>query len=394
MKYIAILLLMLCLQSVAFSQNPTDAKTLIEDGIAYHDKGDYEGALNKYNLALQLDKDNLLALHEKAYTLYTIKKYEEAIECCSTAISVHPRERRVAQVYVMLGNIYDDMKKTDKSIETYNEAIKMFPNEYLLHFNKGITLISIRKYDEAIACFKNALLINPDHPGSHNGLALSLENKNKRIPALLARCRFLSLEPKGERAKANLKSLENLITVKTSEKEDGGKALFLNAGIFGDTTADGKSNEYDFSHIEMMMDIKGFMQVAKIKVTDSSSSNKDSVKKPIDEDKLKAEVAKMFGVGADSTKVSKFIDIFTMVCTSLNESDQEKTDDKRKRVGFYWKYYAPYFVEMKEKNHIKTFAYIAHISTEEPYVLEWIKANKTAINDFLKWSQNYKWASL
>ena len=43
-------------------------------------------------------------------------------------------------VYIQYGSTLDDLGKSKDALEVYNEGIKKFPNEYLLHFNKGLTL--------------------------------------------------------------------------------------------------------------------------------------------------------------------------------------------------------------------------------------------------------------
>src|SRR5690348_1014476 len=141
----------LCLNS--FAQNKEPANALVKEGVAYHDKGDYDGAIDKYDKALVMDKDNLFALEEKAYTLMAQKKYEEAIELCKKAIEVHPGEEYLSTAYITYGNALDGLKKTDQSIAVYDEGIKAFPDEYQLHYNKGITLSSVKKYDETILSF-------------------------------------------------------------------------------------------------------------------------------------------------------------------------------------------------------------------------------------------------
>ena len=57
-----ILLSLLLSVSFCFAQNKVEAEKLVEEGIPYHDKGDFEGAINKYDKALELDKNNALAL--------------------------------------------------------------------------------------------------------------------------------------------------------------------------------------------------------------------------------------------------------------------------------------------------------------------------------------------
>ena len=102
--------------SVLFAQNREEAEKLVNEGIPYHDKGDYEGAITRYDKALALDKDNLLALTEKAMSLLSAQKYDESIQNCQKAIESHKVEKILITVYVTYGNALDGLKKTDKSI--------------------------------------------------------------------------------------------------------------------------------------------------------------------------------------------------------------------------------------------------------------------------------------
>src|SRR5690606_41383686 len=100
MKKIILLLVFPLLCNTVFGQQKEEAEKLVEEGIAYHDKGDYEGAINKYDKALQLDKDNLLALAEKAMSLLSLQKYHETIECCKKTIEKHQGDKALKSVYV------------------------------------------------------------------------------------------------------------------------------------------------------------------------------------------------------------------------------------------------------------------------------------------------------
>ncbi len=73
------------------AQQKEDAGKLVNEGIALEDSGRSEEAIAKYQQALELDKNNLQALAEMSYSLLTLKKYDEAIKYCKTAIRTHPR---------------------------------------------------------------------------------------------------------------------------------------------------------------------------------------------------------------------------------------------------------------------------------------------------------------
>ena len=350
-KKILLILMILLVGNISFGQNKADAEKLVNEGVAYHDKGDYDGAISRYDKALALDKDNLLALSEKALTLNSLQKWEESILICQRAIETHPGENGLRIVYVTYGNDLDDLKKTDKSVEIYDQGIKQFPNYYQLYFNKGISLTSVKKYDDAILCFQKAVSINPKHAGSHNIIGRILNTSN-RIPAILAFSRFLVIEPETKRAKENLSSLQEIMN--RNVEVTGKKSINLNVSpdLLGDTISNGEVKENSFISTDVILTMAAAL--------DYDKKNKKK------------------------TKVEQFIRKFETVCESLKESQIGN-------YGFFWEYYVPYFTEMKDKNLVKPFAYIVFASSDYPDVSNWLKSNQSEIDKFYEWSKAFVW---
>lgn len=351
---IILLLIFSLLTNIACGQNRADAENLVKQGVAYHDKGNYEQAIAKYDKALELDKDNLLALTEKAFSLLSQKKNDEAIINCKKAFEKHPGEKGLSTVYVIYGNALDGLKKPDQSLEIYDQGIELFPEYYPLHYNKGVTLINLQKYDAALLSFQNAVLVNPNHASSHNGIARFEYINNRRIPAILAYSRFLVLEPQSQRAKDNIKSIQKLMSANVTETGKKTVTINISPEMFGDTTKAGTQKENCFNSTDLIL---------------SMSAALDYDKK----NKKKSEI-------------EQFIRKFETICSSLKET-------RKDNFGIYWDYYAPYFIEMKEKNFVETFAYIAFASSDDPKVEKWLKANKNAISKFYDWSNNFSWES-
>lgn len=328
------------------AQQKAEAEKLINEGITYHDKGDFVTAITKYDKALELDADNLLALAEKAYSLISMQKYNETIECCKRAIEKHPGESDLKLVYVTYGNALDGLKKPGESIEMYNTGIAVFPDYYQLHFNKGITLSGMDKNDEALACFQKSATLNPKHASSHHAIAVLESNK---ITSIMAYCRYLSLDAQSNRAKSNLERLQN--KMKENVKQTGEKSVTIN--ISPDMLANSEKNgENNFATADLILTMAGALDYDK---------------------KYKKE-----------TEVERFKRKLEAICSALDES-QEKSS------GFYWKYYAPYFVEMNKNQLIETFAYLAFSSSNEAYVAKWLNSHKTEIEKFFEWSGNFEW---
>lgn len=352
MKTVVLILMLPLMYNISFAQDKTGAEKLVNEGVSYHDKGNYEAAISKYNKALEIDKDNLFALVEKAFSLLSLEKYDDAIICCQKAISSHPGNENLKTLYVTYGTAYDKLKKTDKSIEIYDDGIKLFPDYYQLYFNKGVSLASVKKYDEALLCFQKTVTLNPKHASSHNAIARISSINNKRIPALLAYCRFLSIEPQSKRAIENLSGMQKIMNGNVEETGKKSVTIKISSDMFGDTTADGRPGENSFKSTDLILSMDAAL--------DFEKKNKNK------------------------TEVEQFIRKFETVCASLKET-------REGNYGFFWEYYVPYFIEMKEKNFIETFAYIAFASGDDQNTIKWLKAHKSNTDKFFEWSASFEW---
>lgn len=341
-------LLLFLFISSAYAQNQADAEKLINEGVVLHDKGDYGGAIDKYSKALDLDKDNLLALSEKAMSLNSAGKYVESIEIAKHAILAHSKDD-VKNVYVSYANSLDHLKKTDEALTIYQEGIQKYPNYYQLQFNKGICYTNSNRYSNAILCFQKSLLINPKHAGSLNAIGI-LEMNDHRIPAVLAFSRFLIVEPQTSRSKKNLESLKALMVQGVRQTGEKSINITINANMLSDST--GVNKENDFSQTDLIL---------------SMASGLDFDKK-----------------NSKKTEVENFIRKFEVICAALEET-------RKDNFGFYWENFVPYFIEMKNKKFIEAFAYIAFVDSGTEDVAKWHKKNQSELDKFYNWSKDYKW---
>lgn len=341
------------LTTISWSQDKEAADALVEKGVQLHEKGDYQGAIKKYDEALEKDEFNLFALAEKAYTQLTLNEAKPCIENCKLVIAKHPGEEDLKTVYVTYGNAMDMLKEAESALRIYDEGIAIFPDFYQLHFNKGITLVGMKNYEEAKEAFKKSMTYNPDHGSSHNALARLSDMNKKTIPAMLAYARFLAVEPEGQRAVLNLENLKLLLAGNAEKTGKNSITINISSEMMGDTLADGSPGPDNFMITEMILSMSA--------ATDFDKKNKKK------------------------TEVERFQEKLDLICSSLSEGQADHT-------GFFWDYYVPYFVEMKEKGFIETFSYIAFASSDDKKVSSWIKENNAAIKSFYTWSNNFGWS--
>ncbi len=330
----------------SFSQNKDDAKIKVDEGIALHDSGKYNEALAKYDEALNLDKNNQLALTEKAMTLESLKRYDDAIEVSKQVLKLYPNEDNKT-LYVTYANSLDHSNKANEALKIYDEGIKKYPDYFHLYFNKGIALVNLKENDKAILLFQQATKLNPNHSSSFNALAI-LEQSN-RIASILAFSRYLVIDNKSSRAKGNFEALMNLMNKGVSKTGDNSVSLSIDSSTL-DKINKKKKGENDFSSTDMVLSMAAAL--------DYDEKNKDK------------------------TDVEKFVIKFQTLCQSMAET-------QKNQKGYYREFLAPYFIEMEKKNLVEPFAYTIFFSSKNPDVSDYNKQHSDKIEEFQNWSKNY-----
>ncbi len=347
MKQLLLSFLALCFVLTTVAQS--EVEKLIDEGIELHDKGDYNAAIAKYDAALQLDPASYMAMYEKSFAYMAMKKYDESEDMLKKLLKECKDPAIKKLCFVNYGTILDYKGETKKSLKIYDEGIKEFPDHYLLHFNKGITLSGMKEDEDALKCFQNAIRCNPYHASSHNAAGRTVAGTN-RIPAILAMFSFLLVEPEGKRAEQNLILLNKLIMKGISSNDGKSINISIDAGLL-DTKNQKKDD--DFSSAELMLSLVA-----------ASNSVPDSLGAKTEADRLSYKLQLLIGM-IDETK--------------------------KKEKGLFKNYYVPFFSEMKEKNHLTTACYIVHTSTGKDDIKKWVDENPLKVELFLDWFKNYSW---
>lgn len=313
-----------------------------------HDAGKYAEAIAKYQQALSLDSTSYKARTEMAMTYFYIGEYDRSIQLCESIINGCTDDNIVSNSYVTYGNCLDNLNKYDEAVEVFKQGIFRYPDAAMLRFNLGIAYYKHKVYDEAKGCFQNALRLNPNHASSHLYLGYLMDEQKARIPAVLAYSRFLLLEPKGERAQTALK----LLTGRMKENVEKGKGKNIN--VYMDPQ---KVNDTSFMDNFYLVDMV---------LTLAAAMDYDDASK-------------------DKNEIGLFVSKFASMCRSLEE---QRPHNK----GFFWEYYAPYFIEMEKRDFIEPFGYmIFYFNRDEKYIDDWVKNNQDKIEEVGKWSAEYAW---
>ncbi len=161
-----------------------------------------EDAIKCYNIVLQNDSNNLIALKNKIISLKNLNKIEEAIECLNKLIQIDS-SNNLSFAYRYKGFLLYDLKKYDESIECFDKVIKLEQqqqqqnneintscysndlNNYfkklalekqkqLEYLNKGNDLRNLNKNEEAIQFYDKLIEMNSNHLEAYYFKGLSL----------------------------------------------------------------------------------------------------------------------------------------------------------------------------------------------------------------------------
>jgi tetratricopeptide (TPR) repeat protein len=345
-----LLLSFLLLFFVVAAKAQSEADKFIEQGIALHDKGDYDAAIAKYDEALRVDPTSYMAMYEKSYAYMAMKKYDES-ETMLKKILKECKDPAIRKLcFVNYGTILDYKGEGKKSLKMYDEGIKEFPEHYLLHFNKGITQSGMGESGDALESFKNSLRCNPYHASSHHAAGRTVANSN-RIPGILAMFSFLLIEPEGKRAEQNLDLLNKLIMKGVSSPDGKNVNISIDASLLDKKN---KKKDDDFSSAELMLSLVA-----------SSNSVPDSL-----------------GAKTDADRLSYKLQLLTGLITETDKKDK----------GFFKTFYVPFFAEMKKKDFMTTACYIALSSSGKEDIEKWIEDYPLKIELFYDWFEKFSWA--
>ncbi|HVF64071.1 MAG TPA: tetratricopeptide repeat protein [Casimicrobiaceae bacterium] len=79
-----------------------------------------------------------------------------------------------ADVLASLGHLYAQQKRTPQALDAFDRALSIAPDNVELRFNRGYLLQARNDHPAAVDAFNDVLAHNPDHDRALYGLGLSL----------------------------------------------------------------------------------------------------------------------------------------------------------------------------------------------------------------------------
>ena len=150
----------------ALSLNPRMATAYYERGIANHDKGELDLAIEDYTRAIELDPEEAGAYYGRGRAYYEKGELDQAIEDHTRAIELDPEE---AGAYYGRGRAYYEKGELDQAIEDHTRAIELDP--HAVPYNElGIAYHYKGEFDRAIENYNRAIELDPEYASPYGNL--------------------------------------------------------------------------------------------------------------------------------------------------------------------------------------------------------------------------------
>tara|TARA_Y100000588_G_scaffold202303_1_gene216006 strand:- start:239 stop:2203 length:1965 start_codon:yes stop_codon:yes gene_type:complete len=181
--------------------NAEYAGDVFEIGVKYVNKKNMKGGIEKFEEAIKLDPEFVLAHYFLGNTFAAIGDFKKAETHLRIVIRLNPNYHAA---YNDLGNTLAAQGNLGESLIQYKTAIKIKPDYFDSYINLGIYWDNRGELDKALSQFKKAIQIQPNNAHGFFTLANSLYRNMKFKEAVKNYRVALKLKPELIQAKENL----------------------------------------------------------------------------------------------------------------------------------------------------------------------------------------------
>ena len=219
----------------ALKVNPSNADALYNRASAYFQSSQYDYALVDADRLISIDSKNISALSLKVHILHKLLRLRDALTCVDGVLKLVPSDWNMLFTKgVLLGDmglhheskgvlleliesnshhpdIYNElgilsMKIGDqiKAIEYFDGCIKLMPESYAAHRNKGNAYFALEWFDSALISYKEAIKINPNYAAAYSSISNVLLRMGNYEDAIQFANSSIGLEPNSSMAHNDL----------------------------------------------------------------------------------------------------------------------------------------------------------------------------------------------
>ncbi len=245
----------------------------------------------------------------------------------------------LGKLYLVAAESYYKTGRASDAVPFFQASIAMEPDNASAYYELGVAYANLKQMEEARTALKAAAALAPERPDPHYALGVIWSAQGYKIPALLALCRFLVLEPEGDRARGALKAVSDTLD-ETGGTFGSGPVKSAPDNAEGDYTAVVGAVATTWKESREDQTLNSWTRVTK-------------------------SVASLF------SRISR--------------------PDSAWKGSFAASFYGPYFAAIAAQDLTDPFCAHIYRSANNDLVDAYIKDHSDRLYQFLKWSQDYRW---
>lgn len=180
--------------------SPPTPDSLFAQGLAFHEKGDLDGAGALYRQALALNPKHFDAMHLSGVIAMQNGDNEQAVALISRALAIDPGNPAYGPAYNNRGIAYRALFRNEAAIDNFDRAIELGaakPASLVdVHFNRANALKDLKRFKAAAAGYERVIALQPSHAQAHFARGRVLMKLGRANDAIINLRRAADLLPK------------------------------------------------------------------------------------------------------------------------------------------------------------------------------------------------------
>lgn len=173
------------------AQYPTNKRAYVSLGALYHNRHEFNKALQAYKKALELDPRCTLVYNDLGNLYHVSGEYDKAFQAYEKALQINPND---ARAYNGLGLLYHALKKYDNASGAFQKAVELYPDFADAHYNLGYLYMKLNKDTQAIQEYRRTIALDPDFLEAHKYIGVLYWKQKKFKEARQEYLKILELE--------------------------------------------------------------------------------------------------------------------------------------------------------------------------------------------------------
>lgn len=152
-------------------RKPIRAYTFYSQGRIKFNEKDYEGMIDAFDKAIQLNPNFADFYYKRGFAKYSLGNHEGAIVDFEKGFKVNTQDRGSVEAYFTLGFIKYDRGDYEGAIADFDKAIRQVPKFVDAYRTRAVAKYNLGDYEGAIADLDNAIKVDPEDANLYDSRA-------------------------------------------------------------------------------------------------------------------------------------------------------------------------------------------------------------------------------